>query len=138
MIESASGKISHEDIVNAMLAHLEHIASTQFGLPFLRELVKKKSLNYEKSRVYYLKEVRAAIKEGLAKKVTQEEDGKKSQRLVYDFRPLFDKLVQDLGITEPEFLDRDRLAKLFENLLKKAKKSHLFERILLGRPLLVQ
>ena len=138
VIESASGKISHEDIVNAMLAHLEHIASTQFGLPFLRELVRKKSLNYEKSRVYYLKEVRAALKEGLAKKVTHEEDGKKSKLLIYDFNLLFEKLIQELGITEPEFLDRDRLANLFENLLRKAKKSHLFERILLGRPLLVQ
>jgi len=120
-----------------MLAHLEHIASTQFGIPFLKELVKKKSLNYEKAKVYYLKEVRAALKEGLAKRVSEKKDGKTVKRLVYDFEQLFQRLVEELEIKEPEYLDSDRLAKIFERLVMKAKKTHLFERILLGRPLIV-
>ena len=137
VIASGAGKLSHEDIVNVMLAHLEHIASTQFGIPFLQELVKKKSLNYEKARVYYVKEVRAAIKEGLAKRVIKKEDGKTIKRLVYDFEKLFKRLVEELEIKEPEYLDQNRLAKIFERLVMRAKKTHLFERILLGRPLIV-
>ncbi len=137
VIEAAVGKISHEDIVNAMLAHLEHIAKTQFGLPFLRELVQKKQLNYEKSRVFYIKEVRAAIKEGLAQRIKTKEGKKTTTQLVYDFDTFCEKLIKELDIKEPEYLDRDRLAGIFENLLQKAKRSHVFERILLGQPLVV-
>ena len=63
-----AGAVSYDDLINGFVAMIEAIAKTAFGLPFLRELVKRGELNHEKALSYYLSETRAAIKQGLAKK----------------------------------------------------------------------
>jgi ribosomal protein S8E len=71
-IRGQAGTVSYDDLINGFVARIEAIAKTAFGLPFLRELVKRGELNYEKSLSYYLTETRAAIKQGLAKKEKKE------------------------------------------------------------------
>ena len=63
-----AGRVSYDDLINAFIARIEAIAKTTFGLDFLKELLKRGELHYEKSMSFYLKETRVAQKQGLARK----------------------------------------------------------------------
>jgi DNA helicase HerA-like ATPase len=135
-----SHKVSYEDLMNGFIARIEGVARTAFGLPFLKELVKRGELNYEKALTFYLKETRAAVKQGLARKerkqVKRYGRTRKVEYIVYDFEYVLDKVLTSMGIKKPEYVDEGRLKKRFEELLKRAKKNSLIERIALGEPLL--
>jgi DNA helicase HerA-like ATPase len=123
--------ISHDDVINSLLARLEKIARTPFGLPFLRELVKEEKMDYEKARVYYVNEVRVAIKQGLA--VVQREG--KRRYLVYDFERLFLALTKKLRIDAGEVNIR-HVRERFEGIVKRARITSILRRIVLGEPFL--
>ncbi|TFG11974.1 DUF853 family protein [Candidatus Thorarchaeota archaeon] len=133
-------KFSYEDLMNGFIARIEKVARTAFGLPFLKELVKRGELNYEKALTFYLKETRAAVKQGLARKEVKQVKKYGRTRnidyIIYDFEYVLDKVLQSMGIKAPEYVDEQRLKKRFEELLRKAKRNSLIERIALGEPLL--
>jgi hypothetical protein len=135
-----AGAVSYDDLINGFVARIEAVAKTAFGLPFLRELVKRGELNYEKALSYYLTETRAAIKQGLAKKEKKEikKRGKikKITYIVYDFEHVLNGVIKSMGVREPDYVDENRLRKRFEQLVKKASRNNLLERILLGEPFL--
>lgn len=135
-----AGTVSYDDLINGFVAKIEAIAKTAFGLPFLRELVKRGELNYEKALSYYLTETRAAIKQGLAKKEKKEikkrGKTKKVTYIVYDFEHVLNAVIKSMGVKEPDYVDEKRLRKRFEQLVKKASRNSLLERIILGEPFL--
>jgi hypothetical protein len=135
-----AGMVSYEDLMNGFVAKIEKVAKTAFGLPFLKELVKVGELNYEKALTYYLKETRAAIRQGLAKKVkkevTKRGKTKKIEFIIYDFEYVMIEVIKAMGVKQPEYVDEARLKKRFEEIVKKASKSSLLERIVLGEPFL--
>ncbi|TFG34267.1 DUF853 family protein [Candidatus Thorarchaeota archaeon] len=135
-----AGRVSYDDLINAFIARIEAIAKTTFGLEFLKELLKRGELHYEKSRSFYLKETREAQKQGLAKKEKREikKKGKmvKEEYLIYDFDYMLKKVIDSMGIKEPDFVDEERLKKKFEQLVKKANRNNFLERIILGEPFL--
>ncbi|MHA1930867.1 MAG: helicase HerA-like domain-containing protein [Candidatus Thorarchaeota archaeon] len=135
-----AGKVSYEDLVNGFIAVIEKIAKTTFGLPFLKELIKRGELNFEKSRAFYLKETREALKQGLARKVKKEVKKrgkiKKVVYIIYDFEVVLNKVILSMGVKEPDYVDERRLRIRFEQLVKKAKRNSLVERIALGQPFL--
>ncbi len=135
-----AGLLSYDDIVNGFVARIEAIARRTFGLQFLRELVKRGDLHYEKSMSYYLTETREAIKQGLAKKskkeITKRGKTKKVYYLFYEFEYMLELVIDSMGIKEPDYVDEARLKKQFEIMVKKASKNGLLERIVLGSPLL--
>jgi len=124
-------KLSHDDVLNALLAKLERIARTPFGLPFLRELVREKRLDYEKARVYYYNEVATAIEQGLA---VIEKEGKR-KLLVYDFDRLFLRLTRQLRIN-PANVNIKHVRNRFESIVRRAKINSILRRIVLGEPFL--
>ncbi|MFW9792924.1 MAG: hypothetical protein ACFFEE_01375 [Candidatus Thorarchaeota archaeon] len=130
--------LSYEDIINGFVAKIEAIARRTFGLPFLQELVKRGELHYEKAMYTYLTETREAIKQGLAKKVRKEgkKKGKKEDYLVYEFEYMLQLVIQSMGLKEPDYVDESRLKKQFEQMVSKATKNSLIERIVLGQPFL--
>jgi hypothetical protein len=134
------GKVSYEDLMNGFVAKIEAVAKTSFGLPFLKELVKIGELNYEKSLTYYLKETKAAIKQGLAKRikkeVTKRGKTKKVDFILYNFEHVLTQVIKSMGVKQPEYVDEARLKKRFEQIVKKASKNNMLERIVLGEPLL--
>ena len=131
-------RVSYNDIVNAFVAKIEKIAKTRFGLPFLKELAKRGSLNYEKSMAFYLKETREAIKLGLAKKdKCPTKRGKTVPCIIFDFEYVLSQVIKSMGIKRPEYVDDQRLKKRFGEIIRKASKNSLLERIVLGEPLLV-
>ncbi len=131
-------KVSYNDIVNAFVAKIEKIAKYRFGLPFLKELAKRGSLNYEKALAFYLKETREALKLGLAKKEKCQTKKKKKpvDCIVFDFEYVLAQVIKSMGIKQPEYVDEARLKKRFEEIIKKASKNSLLERIVLGEPFL--
>ncbi|UCE11145.1 MAG: DUF853 family protein [Candidatus Thorarchaeota archaeon] len=132
-----AGMLSYEDIMNAFIARIEQVAKTRFGLPFLKELVKRGELLYEKALTIYLSETRASVKFGLAKKVKKEDKkGRKREYLVYDFEVLLTSVIESVGVREPDYVDEKRLRRKFEDLVKRAKGTSLLERVILGQPLL--
>jgi hypothetical protein len=135
-----AGMVSYDDLINAFIARIEAIAKTTFGLEFLRELVSRGELLYEKSMSFYLTETRVAQKQGLAKKINKETQKKgktsKEEYLIYDFNYMLTKVVESMGIREPDYVDEGRLRKKFEQLVKKANKNNFLERIILGEPFL--
>jgi len=135
-----AGMLSYEDIINAFVARIEAIARRTFGLPFLKELVKRGDLHYEKSMSFYLTETREAIKQGLARKVKKEVEKKgktrKEDYLLYEFEYMLKLVIDSMGIKEPDFVDEVRLKKEFEQMVNKASKNSLLERIVLGQPFL--
>jgi hypothetical protein len=135
-----AGLLSYEDIINGFVARIEAIARRTFGLPFLKELVKRGELHYEKSMSFYLTETREAIKQGLAKKVKKEvtRGGKtrKEDYLLYEFEYMLQLVIDSMGIKEPDYVDEARLRKQFELMVNKASKNSLLERIVLGQPFL--
>jgi hypothetical protein len=135
-----AGMVSYEDLMNGFVAKIEKVAKTAFGLPFLKELVKVGELNFEKALTYYLKETKAAIKQGLAKKikkeVTKRGKTKKVDFILYDFDHVLSQVIKSMGIKQPEYVDEARLRKRFEQIVKKASKNSLLERIVLGEPFL--
>jgi DNA helicase HerA-like ATPase len=137
---SQAGMVSYDDLINGFIARIEAIAKTTFGLEFLRELVKRGELNYEKSMSYYLTETRVAQKQGLAKKGKKEIEKKgktqKEEILIYDFNYMLQKVIESMGIKEPDYIDEARLRKRFEQLVKKASRNNFLERIILGEPFL--
>jgi hypothetical protein len=137
---SQAGMVSYDDLINAFIARIEAIAKTTFGLDFLRELVKVGELHFEKSMSFYLTETRVAQKQGLAKKVKKEiqKKGKtlKEDYLVYDFNYMLQKVIESMGVKEPDYVDEERLRKRFEQLVKKANRNNFLERIILGEPFL--
>ena len=139
-IRGQAGTVSYDDLINGFVARIEAIAKTAFGLPFLRELVKRGELNYEKALSYYLTETRAAIKQGLAKKEKKEikkrGKTKKVTYIVYDFEYVLNAVIKSMGVKEPDYVDENRLRKRFEQLVKKASRNSFLERIVLGEPFL--
>ncbi|TFG34349.1 ATP-binding protein [Candidatus Thorarchaeota archaeon] len=135
-----AAKVSYDDLINAFIARIEAIAKTTFGLEFLKELLKRGELHYEKSMSFYLKETREAQKQGLARKTKKEikKKGKmvKEDFLIYDFEYMLRKVIESMGIREPDFVDEERLKKKFEQLVKKANRNNFLERIILGQPFL--
>jgi len=135
-----AGAVSYDDLINGFVAMIEAIAKTAFGLPFLRELVKRGELNHEKALSYYLSETRAAIKQGLAKKEKKEikKRGKvkKVTYIIYDFEHVLNAVIKSMGVREPDYVDEKRLKKRFEQLVKKASRNSLLDRIVLGEPFL--
>ena len=135
-----AGKVSYDDLINAFIARIEAIAKTTFGLEFLRELVKRGELHFEKSMSFYLTETRVAQKQGLAKKIKKEiqKKGKtqKEDYLMYDFNYMLQKVIESMGVKEPDYVDEMRLRKRFEQLVKKANRNNFLERIILGEPFL--
>ncbi|MHA2149170.1 MAG: helicase HerA-like domain-containing protein [Candidatus Thorarchaeota archaeon] len=135
-----AGMLSYEDIINGFVARIEAIARRTFGLPFLKELVKRGELHYEKSMSYYLTETREAIKQGLAKKIKKEITRKGKTRkvdyLLYEFEYMLQMVIDSMGIKEPDYVDEARLKKQFVQMVNKASKNSLIERIVLGQPFL--
>jgi DNA helicase HerA-like ATPase len=135
-----AGMLSYDDIINGFVARIEAIARRTFGLPFLKELVKRGELHYEKSMSYYLTETREAIKQGLAKKikkeVTRRGKTRKEDYLRYEFEYMLSVVIESMGIKEPDYVDEARLKKQFEQMVSKASKNSLLERIVLGEPYL--
>jgi len=135
-----AGTVSYDDLINGFVAKIEAVAKTAFGLPFLRELVKRGELNYEKALSYYLTETRAAIEQGLAKKKKKEikkrGKTKKVTYIVYDFEHVLNAVIESMGVKEPDYVDEKRLRKRFEQLVKRASRNSLLERIVLGEPFL--
>ncbi|MBY8997788.1 MAG: DUF853 family protein [Candidatus Thorarchaeota archaeon] len=135
-----AGLLSYEDIINGFVARIEAIARRTFGLQFLKELVKRGELHYEKSMSYYLTETREAIKQGLAKKIKKEVTRKgktrKEDYLFYEFEYMLQMVINSMGIKEPDYVDEARLKKQFEQMVNKANKNSLLERIVLGQPFL--
>ncbi len=135
-----AGMVSYDDLVNAFIARIEAIARTTFGLEFLRELVQRGELHYEKSMSYYLTETREAQKQGLAKRIIKETQKKgkteKEEFLAYDFNFMLLKVIESMGVKEPEYVDEERLRKRFEQLVMKANRNNFLERIVLGEPFL--
>ena len=135
-----AGLISYEDIINGFVARIEAIARRTFGLPFLKELVKRGELHYEKSMSYYLTETREAIKQGLAKKgkkeVTRRGKTRKEDYLFYEFEYMLQMVIDSMGIKEPDYVDEARLKKQFLQMVNKASKNSILERIVLGQPFL--
>jgi hypothetical protein len=132
------GAVSYDDIMNAFIARIEAVARTTFGLPFLKELVKAQRFEFERAMSTYLKETKAAITQGLAKKVVlpSEKTGKPTEYLSYEFEFVLQEVVRSAGILEPEYVDPSRLKKRFEEIVEKATTSHLLERVILGKPFL--
>ena len=124
-------RLSHDDVINSLLARLEKIARTEFGLPFLRELVSKEKLDFERARVYYINEVRAAINQGLA--VVSREG--KQRLLVYDFERLFLALTKKLRI-DPGKVNIRHIRERFENIVKRAQINSILRRIVMGESFL--
>lgn len=124
-------RISHDDILNSLLARLENIAKTPFGLPFLKELVKEKKLDFEKAQVYYFNEVKTSIKLGLA----TVQRGKKKSQLFYDFTRVFQSISKKLYI-DPTTVNQRHIQNRFEEILQRAKINSILERIALGKPFL--
>ncbi|MHA2178186.1 MAG: hypothetical protein ACXAAK_07530, partial [Candidatus Thorarchaeota archaeon] len=133
-----AGMLSYDDIINGFVARIEAIARRTFGLPFLQELVKRGELHYEKSMYTYLTETRESIKQGLAKKVRKEgkRKGRKDDYLIYEFEYMLQLVIESMGVKEPDYVDEARLKKQFEQMVKKASKNSLLERIVLGQPFL--
>ncbi len=131
-----AGKVSYDDLMNGFIAKIEAVAKTSFGLPFLKELVKRGELNYEKALTYYLKETKAALKQGLAKKTKKEEKKKKVDYILYDFEYVLQNVLKSMGLKQPEYVDEARLKKRFEQLVKRASRNNILERIILGEPFL--
>ncbi|MFW9909287.1 MAG: helicase HerA-like domain-containing protein [Candidatus Thorarchaeota archaeon] len=135
-----AGMVSYEDIVNGFVARIEKIARTTFGLQLLKELVSRGDLEYERAMGMYLKETRETLKQGLARKEKLEikKRGKVVQvdHLVFDFDFVLKKVVESMGIREPDYVDEQRLKKHLERIVKSAKKTSLIERIALGMPFL--
>jgi hypothetical protein len=132
-------KVSYEDIINGLIARIEKVARTTHGLNFLRELVERGELNYEKSLVYYLTETRSVIKQGFVKKEKKPEErhgGRMEPHIVFDFEQAVEKVAKSMGIKNPEYLDMDRLEETFLDVVKTAKKNNMIERIALGKPFL--
>lgn len=132
------GSVSYDDVMNAFIARIEAVAKTNFGLPFLKELVKEQRLEYERAMSSYLKETKAAIAQGLAKRVLlpNEKTGKRAEYLSYEFDYVLQDVVKSTGIIEPEYVDANRIRKRFEEIVGKATTSHLLERVILGKPFL--
>ncbi len=132
--------VSYEDIMNAFVNKISKVAKTRYGLPFLKELVTDKELIYEKALTYYYSETKAAIKNGLAhvevKEIEKDGKKKKVKVLVYDFEKLLDAVLKQMKIAQPEYVDPERLKKMFEKLVMTSQKTNLLERILLGEPFL--
>ncbi|NHJ12844.1 MAG: ATP-binding protein [Candidatus Thorarchaeota archaeon] len=135
-----AGKVSYEDLMNAFVARIEAVAKTAFGLPFLKELVGRGELNYEKSLTYYLKETKAAIKQGLAKRAKKEETKRGGSKMVdfivFDFEYILEQVIKSMGVKQPEYIDEKRLKDSFVKMVKRASKNSLLERIVLGEPFL--
>ncbi|MBS3795959.1 MAG: hypothetical protein KGY80_13730, partial [Candidatus Thorarchaeota archaeon] len=132
-------KVSYEDIINGLIARIEKVARTTHGLNFLRELVERGELNYEKSLVYYLTETRSVIKQGFVKKEKKPEErhgGRMEPHIVFDFEQAVEKVAKSMGIKNPEYLDMNRLEETFLDVVKTAKKNNMIERIALGKPFL--
>jgi hypothetical protein len=135
-----AGMLSYDDIINGFVARIEAIARRTFGLPFLQELVKRGELHYEKAMYTYLTETRESIKQGLARKIKKEVEKrgktKKDIYLVYEFEYMLQLVIASMGVKEPDYVDEKRLKKQFEQMVKKASKNSLLERIVLGQPFL--
>ena len=135
-----AGSVSYDDLINAFIARIEAIAKTTFGLEFLRELIKRGELHYEKSMSFYLTETRVALRQGLARKEKREikkgAKTKKEDHLIYDFNYMLTRVIESIGIREPDFVDNERLKKKFEQLVRRANRNNFLERIILGEPFL--
>ena len=132
--------MTYDDVINGFVARIEKIARTTFGLQLLRELVNTGKLEYERARGMYLKETRETIKQGLGRKekieVKQRGRTKEVEYLIFDFNAMLSKVIESMGIKQPDFVDEQRLLSAFTKIVKTAKTNSLIERIALGEPFL--
>ncbi len=122
---------SDDDVIAALIARLEELGHTEFGLEFLRDLVKKGRLQYEPALYTYYGEVKTARKTGLAHVDTI--DGKKY--LLYDFDRLLKNVCDEIDVSELN-VDPKYINKRFEKIVKTAKRANFIEYVLMGRPFL--
>ncbi|WXG43917.1 MAG: helicase HerA-like domain-containing protein [Promethearchaeati archaeon SRVP18_Atabeyarchaeia-1] len=120
-----------EDVLNALIARLEKIARTKFGLDFIRELVSSKKLDFELAYQQYYGETLHAMETGLGEK--QEEDGK--QYLVYDFKALLDNVIKETN-APPIEIDPEEIQGRFERIVLTSERSSVIERAIRGKPFL--
>ncbi|MHA2061738.1 MAG: ATP-binding protein [Candidatus Sifarchaeia archaeon] len=118
---------SNEDVIAALAARIEELGHTEFGLEFLRDLVKKGQLKYPIAREWYYIEVKTALKTGLAHL--------EGEKLVYDFEKLLKNVLDEIDVSELN-VNESRVRKKFEKIIKSAKRANFIEYILLGRPFL--
>ena len=89
---------------------------------------------------FYLTETRVALRQGLARKEKREikkgAKTKKEDHLIYDFNYMLTRVIESIGIREPDFVDNERLKKKFEQLVRRANRNNFLERIILGEPFL--
>jgi hypothetical protein len=120
-----------EDVLNALIARLENIARTKFGLDFIRELVTSKRLDFELAYQQYYGETLHALETGLG--VKTEEDGKKY--LIYDFKALLGNVVKETNAPVVE-IDPEDIQDRFERIVLSSEKSNIIQRTILGKPFL--
>jgi hypothetical protein len=120
-----------EDVLNALIARLEMIAKTKFGLQFMRELVENKRMDFDLAYQQYYGETIHALETGLALK--REEGGQ--MFLIYDFNTLLDNVVKETNAPLID-INPEEIKLKFEQMVLKSKKSNVIDRIILGKPFL--
>nr|MDO8134599.1 DUF853 family protein [Candidatus Njordarchaeum guaymaensis] len=130
-VEEVREPETSEDVLNALIARLENIARTKFGLEFMRELITSKKLDFEIAYQQYYGETLHALETGLGLK--REEDGKRF--LVYDFKTLLDNVIKETN-APPIEINPEEIQARFEQIVLASKKSNVLERAILGKPFL--
>lgn len=118
---------SNDDVIAALIARLEKLGHTEFGLEFLRDLVKKGRLQYEIARMMYYVEVNTALKTGLAHV--------DNEYLFYDFDRLLKNVCDEIEVSELN-INEKRVRKKFEKIIMIAKRANFINYVLRGRPFL--
>jgi hypothetical protein len=130
-VGEAKAPETSEDVLNALIARLENIAKTKFGLQFIRELITSKELDFELAFQQYYGETLHALETGLG--IKREENGKRV--LAYDFKALLDNVIKETNAPLIE-VDPEEIQKRFEEIALTSKKSNVLERVILGKPFL--
>jgi DNA helicase HerA-like ATPase len=122
---------SNQDVIDAMIARLETLGHREFGLEFLRDLVKKGRLQYQIALEWYYSEVKTAIETGLA----HEDTIKGKKYLIYDFEKLLKNVLEEIDVSELN-INPEYIRKRFERIIKSAKRTIWFGHVFMGRPFL--
>jgi hypothetical protein len=130
-VEEAKKPETSEDVLNALIARLETIARTKFGLQFMRELITVKRLDFELAYQQYYGETIHALETGLGQKT--EDEGRKY--LVYDFKTLLDNVMKETNAPLLE-VNPEEIRRRFEAIVLSSRKNNILERVILGKPFL--
>ncbi len=98
-------------MMERIFARLGKMAKSEFGIEFLRDLVKKHALSNEKCKMMYFQEYKTAIKSKLA--------SVEGERLVFDFKGLIHEIADEEGLGQPErdAISIPQLEAIFHKLL---------------------